>query len=153
MNKLTKFRQLSYSEKWMFVQSLVLLPLNGAGLRLVGFRRWLAILTTLAPLKGRLAADEASVGKALTVARLVKVAAAHGLYRANCLPQSLATWWLLRWLGIESDLRIGARKADGRIEAHAWVEYSGRILNDSADVHQRFTPFDRLIVPREARTR
>jgi hypothetical protein len=155
MNNLGKFWQLPYSERWVLVQSLVLLPLNATALRLIGFRRWLAILTALAPTDERFVgpADEANIRQALSIARLVKVAAAHGLYRANCLPQSLAIWWLLRRRGNESELRIGARKEDGRIEAHAWVEYLGLVLNDSADVWQRFTPFDRVIVSREAGTR
>ena len=143
MSKLAKFLQLPHAEKWLFTQAIVLLPLNVVALRLVGFRRWLAILTALAPAQGRPAApaDETTARHA---ARLVKAAAAHGLYRANCLPQSLAIWWLLRRRGIESDLRIGARKEAGRFEAHAWVDYSGRALNDSADVQQHFTPFDRI---------
>ena len=155
MNKLGKFWQLPYSERALFAHSLVLLPLHGVALRLVGFRRWLAILTALAPTNGRLVAatNETAFRQALTVARLVKAAATHGLYRANCLPQSLATWWLLRRRGIESDLCIGARKVDERLEAHAWVEYSGGVLNDSADVQQRFTPFDRVVIPREVRYR
>ena len=61
--------------------------------------------------------------------------------------QSLALWWLLRRQGIASDLRLGMRKDASRFEAHAWVEYLGRVLNDRNDVHRRFAPFDRAIVP------
>ena len=56
---------------------------------------------------------------------------------------------LLRRHGIESDLRIGTRKAEGRFEAHAWVECEGSILNDASTVHQQFAVFDRPIMPVE----
>jgi hypothetical protein len=35
------------------------------------------------------------------------------------------------------------------LEAHAWVEFHGVILNDSQDVHLRFPPFNRAIIPQE----
>jgi hypothetical protein len=33
----------------------------------------------------------------------------------------------------------------GQLQAHAWVEYRGAVLNDRADVSQRFASFDRSI--------
>jgi hypothetical protein len=83
------------------------------------------------------------------MARLVDAAARRGPYSATCLPRSLTLWWLLRRRGIDSYLRIGVRKAAGRIEAHAWVELRGLVLNDQGDVSQRFAPFDRPIAPQE----
>lgn len=79
------------------------------------------------------------------------MAGRHGPYRAKCLPQSLTLWWLLRRQGIESQLRFGARKNARRMEAHAWVEFEGTPLNDSADVGERFKPFERAVVPEEVK--
>lgn len=78
---------------------------------------------------------------------MVQAAARHGAYRATCLPQSLTLWWLLRRQGIKSDLRFGARKEAGRMEAHAWVELDGIPLNETLDVDQRFQPFERAVIP------
>jgi hypothetical protein len=69
------------------------------------------------------------------------------LYRATCLPRSLALWWLLRRRGIAADLRIGVRKEGGRFEAHAWTEWRGTVLNDGDDVGERFAVFQRAIKP------
>ena len=80
-------------------------------------------------------------GKAVSIARAVKLAANHGPYRANCLKQSLVIWWLLQRHGVESTLRIGVRKNAAVLEAHAWVECLGQPLNDVPDIHQRFSPF------------
>ena len=76
------------------------------------------------------------------IARLVAIAAYHGPYRATCLRQSLALWWLLRRRGIPAELRIGVRKDDGELQAHAWVEHDGQALNDAqnATAYSAFSP-------------
>ena len=76
---------------------------------------------------------------------MVRLAANHGAYRANCLKQSLVIWWLLQRYGIESTLRIGVRKEAAVLEAHAWVECFGQPLNDGPDIQQRFFPFDQIL--------
>ena len=58
---------------------------------------------------------------------------------------------MLRGRGIVGELRYGARTADGKLEAHAWVELNGRVLNDRQDVETRFARFGSDPVPR-ART-
>jgi hypothetical protein len=63
------------------------------------------------------------------------------LFPGNCLSQSLALVRLLREQGVTADLRLGARLTGTKFDAHAWVEYDGRVLNDTHDVHTRFTPF------------
>lgn len=62
------------------------------------------------------------------------------LLPGNCLSQSLALNRLLRQRGIEPALRLGVRLTGPRFDAHAWVEHDGRVLNDTQDVHTRFTP-------------
>jgi hypothetical protein len=49
---------------------------------------------------------------------------------------------LLRREGIAGDLRIGARKVDGKLDAHAWVELNGRAIDDGDDAPRRFVPFE-----------
>ena len=60
---------------------------------------------------------------------------------ATCLTLALATRLLLRQHSHDSELRIGvARSASGTFEAHAWVEFEGRvIIGGSAEAVQRFT--------------
>jgi hypothetical protein len=47
-------------------------------------------------------------------------------------------WVLLRRRGIESDIRLGVRKQDGRVAGHAWVEHLGQPINDADDVNDRY---------------
>ena len=78
---------------------------------------------------------------------MVAIAARHGVHQGNCLSQSLTLQRLLARHGVAAELRIGARRAGDRLEAHAWVEHQGRPLNDSADVAARFPPFRELHAP------
>ena len=137
--------RLSSAERGLLVQALFLLPFTALALWVVGFRRWQALLTRLAPIGYvRASRDGAAlIREGRQLARLVDVAARHGLYSATCLPRSLALWWLLRRRGIDSYVCIGVRKEVDRIEAHAWVELQGCALNDDTDVRVRFAAFDR----------
>jgi hypothetical protein len=153
VDSLHKFQRLSWAERWLLVQALFLLPLTAVALRWLGLRRWQAALAGLVRI------DEPPVGSQVetavqqvqATARMVRAAAWYSPYRASCLQQSLVLWWLLRRQGIHSDLRIGVRKEGGRLEAHAWVEHSGTVLNDVGNVDQCFSPFSCPIVPAEAR--
>ncbi|MCL1472309.1 lasso peptide biosynthesis B2 protein [Argonema antarcticum] len=144
VNSWRKLKKLSWSELRLLVRSLMLLPLTAVCIKLFGFRRlYAAIAFTkknwyhLEPIKKDI----------YVITRMVSLASNRGLYRPNCLQKSLVLWWLLRCQGIESDLRIGVRKQDGSLEAHAWVEYEGDVLNDSSDVKERFAPFAGAILP------
>ena len=97
-------------------------------LRLLGYRRTKAVAERLAPLAP---SRETTVEQAERISYLVRVAANRGVCRANCLPQSLVTWALLRREGIDSVIQLGARKESEKLEAHAWVECFGLRLGES----------------------
>ena len=143
-----KFRRLSRLEKRLFLQAVFLLPLVALTTKLFGFKSTRCGFATLAP-SGNGGNQNLAIKQihAFITAKMVTAAAHRGPYRANCLQQSLVLWWLLRRQGIESDLRIGVHKTSGSLAAHAWVERLGHVLNESDDVHERFTAFNRSIVP------
>jgi hypothetical protein len=148
VSKWARLWRLTPAERGLLLWALALLPLTALALRLIGFRRWQTLLARLAPIRPGLNKDAATIiEEGRVVARLVDAAARHGLYRATCLPRSLALWCLLRRCGIDSNLRIGVRKEAGDIQAHAWVEYRGTVLNDGATVSERYAAFDRAILP------
>ena len=146
-NNLKKTWQLSGAERWLLAQAFLALPLVALGLRCWGFRRLHARLNqglAKAPHSYALGDD---LDQARVTARLVKAAARYGLGRPRCLSCSMALWWLLQRQGISGTLRLGVSPQGGRLEAHAWVEFQGAVLNDSADVHLRFAPFKEEIIP------
>jgi hypothetical protein len=131
-----KFLGLSPAERRLFLAAALLLPAVAVALRLVGLRRCQAALARLAP-GGRRAVPP---GRAADAARMVLAASRHAPCRADCLRRSLVLWWLLRRAGLPGELRLGVRKQDGQLEAHAWVELGGRPLEVWAD-ERPFVPF------------
>ncbi len=70
--------------------------------------------------------------------RFINLGARYPYGWARCLQTSLA---LRQWLarkGVRSDLRIGVRKNDQNFQAHAWLEYRGKILNDHPMIGTKF---------------
>jgi hypothetical protein len=131
----------------LLLEALILLPLTAAALRLVGFQRWQSFLArrTLRTAPLRHYSDQSMDISRLAVAS-VRRANRFSPRRASCLQQSLALSWLLGRQGIDSELRIGVRKQDGKFEAHAWLERQGRLLYDPGVISEAFLAFDHSIL-------
>lgn len=144
LRRLEQWRSLAPGERRLLLWLAVLLPLIGAALRLLDYNRSRTLLERLSQASKRpMPADPpaATADTAQRLARLVSIAANHGPYRATCLRQSLALWWLLRRRGIAAELRIGVRKEQGELQAHAWVEHGGQALNDAQGVTASYSAF------------
>jgi hypothetical protein len=70
------------------------------------------------------------------------VASALRLDRRGCVARATFLWWLLRRRGIAAEVVIGSRMIDGRLEAHAWVEVDGSVIDDAPDVRERYPAFE-----------
>ena len=128
----------------MFFRASVLLPLISLSLRIRGFRTTQATLQSFSipsKTKKRVGEQALDAERVLMAVRMVNAAARYGL-GSTCLEKSLALWWLLRREGIVSSVRIGARKAAGKFEAHAWVERDGAALNEPGAAHRHYATFD-----------
>lgn len=145
MRELAKLRALTSPEKRLLAFSLLATPFVTVFLALFGYRRTHAFLSRWPqPRPGSFSDEPARLARAKNVARIVTIAAGSGPVRATCLRRSLLLWWLLRRDGIETVVKVGVhRGGDGSLDAHAWVEYRGRPLNDTDDVADRFIPFER----------
>jgi hypothetical protein len=128
----------------MFFRASVLLPLISLSLRIRGFRATQAALQSFSiPSKTEKRRGDQTIDpeRVRMAVRMVNAAARYGL-GSTCLEKSLILWWLLRREGIVSSVRIGARKATGKLEAHAWVERDGVALNEPGDDHRHYATFD-----------
>ena len=144
MHELAKLRALTGAERRLLIVSLVATPFVAAGLAIFGFRRLHAVMARPPwPRSARFPTDEAATARARSAAKVVAIATGRGPVRATCLRRSLLLWWLLRRDGIETVLRVGVNRENGTLNAHAWVEYLGRPVNDAADIALRFPAFDR----------
>src|SRR5205085_3709692 len=114
------------------------------GVRAVGLVAWQALLGRLT---GGVPADDdlttpASAAAARAAARMVRVASERGIARGTCLTRALTLWWMLRRRGIDAELRIGVRKGEASMDAHAWIEVRGTVVGDARSVRERYSAFD-----------
>ena len=153
MGSFQKLQRLPSDERWLLAQALVVLPLTLVGVRTLSVGRWQRLLNRFSPsvktrnpnsnADGQVAqVDEQAVRQRVRViARVMRIAAAHGIFRPNCLQRSLVLWWLLRRNHIASEIRFGARREDGQLKAHAWVECFGFALNEPTNVCLHYSTF------------
>lgn len=142
--KWRRFQERPPADRRLILRATLLLPLTEIGLRIFGFRRWKELMERFSPAAHSPESCSAEWQRetALRAVRAVRSAELHGPAHPNCLERSMTLWWMLRREGIAGELHIGARKEGGKLEAHAWVELAGKVLNDGAEVHQHYARFD-----------
>lgn len=139
-----RFLALPWAERRVLIRAAATLPLLTLAVVMLGPRRCYRCLARFSPIADGTAPTEASAClRASRTGNLVQIASRYVPVRGSCLVQSMTVWWLLRRQQIQAELRIGVRKRRGRLEAHAWVEHRGRIVNDHADVAERYAPLSR----------
>jgi hypothetical protein len=150
-SNLNKLMGLSRKERRLLFGSVLLLPVVQAALLVMRYSRLRRMIEKLTPLKpGAMPVPEAGhIQRGREISRIVTIAAKHGPYRATCLRRSVLVWWFLRREGIPGKVCFGARLSDSRLEAHAWVEYNGIIINDSPDIRARYRPLYGALPPNE----
>lgn len=135
------FQQLSCGERRLLLEAVLLLPLVAVALRWFGLRR---TQTLLAAKPRRGAPGAAGQGMpAEAVAAIVALASRHTLGRPRCLAQALVLWRLLRRAGLPAEMRIGVRKPGSQLQAHAWVECGGAVLDVAGGGAAGFASFAR----------
>jgi hypothetical protein len=134
MNRLRKFFRLPTPDRVLLVRAVTLLVVVRLGLWLFPFRTLQRLLATLINTH----ADFAENTEFGTVRRIWAVRAAiHYVPQATCLTQALAAQVLLGLGGIPACVRIGvAKRKEGKLEAHAWLESSGKVLLGGSDAGQ-----------------
>ena len=147
--RLHKLRRLSPNERRLLLRAFLLLPLIHFALLLLGYSRLRRVMEKLIPYKSTdiPLSDAEILKRARKNARIVSIAAQHGLYKATCLRRSLLVWWFLRREGVQGRICFGVRMCARKLEAHAWVEYKGMVVNDSLKVHDRYTALREVLPP------
>lgn len=122
------------------LRALWLLPLTTARLHLSGRAADARVAVRRTDAAGDV--SSAQLARALRLQRVVQIASAHGLSEGTCLSRSLTLLDLLEREHLPGVLRIGVRAPGAALEAHAWVECGGIVLNDRPDVDTRFSAFE-----------
>jgi hypothetical protein len=132
LRALRRFTQLGGQERRLFASAWIVLAATRLALWVAPspwlVRRVLARSTRPSPRPAEV--EAATIGTAVN-------RAARFVPRATCLPQALATLWLMAGRGQTGCLRIGVKKGEGgTLLAHAWVEHEGRIVVGNFGVKQ-----------------
>lgn len=135
MSRVGRFLSRGHTEKRVFYLAAVLVPVVRVGLAVLGFRRVRGWLLQRESRASRI--DEATPEM---VDWAVQSVARKTLYDRPCLTQSLVVSHLLRRAGFRPEVRIGVKKADDRLEAHAWVEIEGRVVSGGRRSPEIYTP-------------
>ncbi|HKS96502.1 MAG TPA: lasso peptide biosynthesis B2 protein [Terriglobia bacterium] len=136
--KLHKARQLSASDWVLIFQAAAWFAALEVGLRLLPLRTLVRIL------RGRRRTAGLPNARVERISRCVDLAARLDPFPATCLKKSLVLYALLRRRGIEVELFIGAAKTNGKLEAHAWLEYQGRAITGGPPT-ERYAPLWSLV--------
>ncbi|PYT81856.1 MAG: lasso peptide biosynthesis B2 protein [Acidobacteria bacterium] len=153
LESLRRFSALERPAQALFLRAAGMLPLVSLSLRLRGFRPTQSSLQRFLSRAVPQMDDGLAKKRAALTAHMVHAADRHGVVHPSCLAKSLTLWWLLGRQGITSRLRIGIRKANEKLEAHAWVEREGGALNEPEAHHRHYAVFDTALasMPEEER--
>lgn len=139
LRRVRRYLALPGAERGLFLRAFVALAEVEVSLRLHGFGRLLE-RTYEAPrlVSACISADDWS--RTERYAHWLEVASRHHVVRARCLHRSLALHASLLERGLPTVLRIGVRKEDGKLQAHAWVELAGKLVGEAPVGVVGFTP-------------
>lgn len=105
-------------------------------LRVVGFRRTIRLLSNVP--KSRKPVDQDWMRSRSRALAAVRVPGG-----STCLDRSVLLWAVGVRRGLAPELRVGVARENAGLDAHAWVELGGVVMNDDADVATRYAVFDR----------
>lgn len=141
MRRLLNFFRISGSDRKLLVISLILLASIRLGLWLLPFRTLLKLLTKISQPSNAQITNKVTVGKIVWTVN----AASRYMPGVMCLARALTTQVLMSRYGHSPELRIGVAKTErGKLEAHAWVEYQGRVAIGNLQDLSRFIPLPSL---------
>jgi len=130
-------RQTLRDADWgVVLRCLWLIPAAEASVRWRAPQQWL-----VTDADTRASSSPETTAQAAQAARWVDAVYRRLPFSPTCLTRGLVLAQVLRWRGVPCRLRVGVRKQDGRLEAHAWVECDGQALAETGD-HRHFAALE-----------
>jgi hypothetical protein len=116
--KFKKLLALSYRDKLLYSEALLLQFISGLILKLVPFRK----ITRLFALPSRLT-SHISLLKSQEIKQAIIITSRLSPWKNKCFVQALAGRWMLNRRGIDSQLSLGVTIGhDKKMVAHAWLK-------------------------------
>ena len=136
LGRLRRAARLSPAEWLAFFQAWSWLLFFDVALRLRPFPELQAFAARLSSSPAPASARTQELLRILPLA--VDRARTHHLYPMTCLRRALTLQKMLARRGLPAELKIGVRKEDGQLNAHAWVEYDGNLLGEPEKITEQY---------------
>jgi len=142
--KLRTLITLPPERRWLTAEALVLPALISACFKLFGVARTQAWLRRCARVGASLEPGDAvrAVREARRAQQIVRRSTGMG---GSCLVRSLSLWTMLLRRGLTTEIRVGLRRREGKIEGHAWIEYRGVPINEDEKIVQTYDVYERPV--------
>ena len=141
--QLRKFFLLPFPDRYLLLKIALLVPLVEWGLRLFSFKRVVRTMERFANTQ-TLVTDPGA--EAERHRRLLFVFQRHFPFMGKCLAGALTLRFLLKRLNLDTELKFGLNKLDGKLVSHAWLEYDSQPLALDQAVVSQYRPFANSIV-------
>jgi Transglutaminase-like superfamily len=142
MRRMRNFLRLSAGDRQLLFNAVFLLAMVRIGLNLLPFSALLKLLKRL-----NQASDKSNNTQQVSVSQITWAVNAVSRYipGVKCLARALTTEVLMNRYGYSPELRIGVAKTEaGKLEAHAWIEYQGKVAIGNLPDLPRFIPLPSL---------
>ena len=138
MSKLRGFPKARGGKK-LFVQAYIVMCLVRLGLFLLPFNRLQNLILKSKKINGlAIASSEVTVG---AIARAVNRSGKYSPGKPMCLARALTTAVLMGIYDFPYQINIGVAKGEsGKIEAHAWVTWEGKVMVGNLPDLSRYIP-------------
>jgi hypothetical protein len=140
--KLRTIRTLGPGEKKLLLEATILPILIAAGFRVAGVSRTQAMLRRWALNRKNWQSSVDSWSEIQSARRAQQIVKSATGLEGTCLVRSLALWGLLLGRGTSTELRVGMRKRDGRMQGHAWLEHDGTPINEAPETVKTYSAYE-----------
>ena len=138
-------RSPAFGDRQLLAITFVLLAAIRLGLWLLPFRNLLKLLQKISKPDFLLSPEDKSQISASKIVWAVNAASRYMPGGVKCLARALTAQVLMNYHGHTPELRIGVAKGEGgKLEAHAWIEYQGRVAIGYLPDLSRFIPLPSL---------
>lgn len=145
MKKMRNFLNLTQSDRQLLAITFVLITAIRLGLFFLVFRDLWKLLQKISKsniLSSLQDKNRISVSK---IVWAVNAASRHTPGGVKCLARALTAQVLMNYHGHSPELRLGvAKQESGKLEAHAWLEYQGKVTIGYLPDLSRFMPLPSL---------
>lgn len=136
---------ISPDQRGLYRRAWLLVTLLAPAVCLFGMMRCFRVLRILSDMPGRRRPPADPMPRAKVIGYVAQVATRRSAFEAACLERALATWFLLRREGIESDLLMGTGFTGDGFRAHTWVQVQNQVVSERVDPRLRYAAFGRPI--------